>query len=99
MRKDDIWLLAFENAPFAKKETHLDFLKNQDSDVIYSIISRELPSVAATVLFCIGREKGKEVLEHFSSAQKKEILKIMYLGNPVDDGILKTISSALRLKI
>lgn len=99
MKSDDIWLLAFENAPFAKKKTPLDFLKNQDSDIIYSFISKEMPSVVATVLFCMGMEKGKNVLRHFNSVQKKEILKIMYLGNSVDDGILQTIANALRLKI
>lgn len=99
MKKDDIWLLALENAPFAKKETPLDFLKNQDSDIIFSLLKKEIPSVIATVIFCIGKEKGKEVLSRFDSAHKKEILKIMYLDNSVSDTVLKVISDTLRLKI
>lgn len=99
MKKDDIWILAFENAPFAKESTPLDFLKEQDSEIIYNLINKEPSSVVATVLHCLGREKGKSVVERFNSIQKKEILRIMYLGNLVDDSVMNIISKTLKNKI
>lgn len=99
MKKDDLWLIAFENAPFAKEKTPLDFLKDQNPEIIYSIVNKEPLSVVATVIFCMGKEKGKGVLERFNSIQKKEILKIMYMGNLVDKSILNIISNTLKNKI
>lgn len=99
MKKNDIWRLALVNAPFAKESTPLDFLKNMDSNSIFSIIKDEPPAVIAPVLHCLGYEKSQSVLEKCQMPLQKEVLRAMYLGDMVDEGILKIIANALHRKI
>ena len=99
MKKNEIWRLALLNAPFAQESTPLDFLKDLENDSLYDLIKNEPPAVIATVLHCIGQEKSLIVLEKFQMPLQKEVLRAMYLGDMVDQGILGIIANALRRKI
>ena len=99
MKKNEIWRLALVNAPFANKSTPLDFLKELDSGSLFALIKNEPPTVIAPVLQCLGPDKSQEVLEKCQMPLQKEVLRAMYLGDMVDDGILRIIANALRRKI
>ena len=99
MKKNDIWRLALLNAPFAQEATPLDFLKNLENDSLYNLIKDEPPTVIAQVLHCIGYEKSLSVLEKCQMPLQKEVLRAMYMGDMVDQGILGIIANALRRKI
>ena len=99
MKKKDIWRLALLNAPFAKEPTPLDFLKELDSGSIFSLIKDEPPTVIAPVLQSLGFEKSQEVLEKCQMPLQKEVLRVMYTLDIVDDGILRIIANALKRKI
>ena len=99
MKKNEIWRLALVNAPFAKEPTPLDFLKDMDSSSLFALVKDEPPAVIAPVLHCLGLDKSQAVLEKCQMPLQKEVLRAMYLGDMVDDGILNIIANALRRKI
>ena len=99
MKKNDIWRLALLNAPFAKEPTPLDFLKEMDSEFLFSLLKDEPPTVIAPVLQSLGFEKSQSVLEKCQMPLQKEVLRAMYTLDMVDGGILRIIANALSRKI
>ncbi|MBO7430004.1 MAG: hypothetical protein J6U56_03190 [Spirochaetia bacterium] len=99
MKKNEIWRIALLNAPFAQEATPLGFLKELEDESLYNLIKDEPAAVIAPVLHCIGYDKSLSFLEKCRTQLQKDVLKAMYLGDLVDDGILGVIANALRRKI